>query len=478
MNDKHTPFWLLTIAVFIVLIVPVLIQDGMFMDGALYTCVAKNLANGLGTFWNPIFSETWNKAGVSSFHEHPPLIFGIQAFFFKLLGNSIYVERFYSFLTACGTAYLIHKIWNLLTFGGERLGKLSWLPILFWITIPVAFWSFQNNVQENTMGIFTLLSVYFSLKAIYRNQYVFLSLLLSGICIFLASFCKGISGFFPIGVIGLYWLISRELSFFKMLGYTLVLILIPTIIYLLLCTNATAYESLSFYIEKRLLTRIDSAPTVDSRFYIVERLFMELLPVIISSGLLLATFKYKQIKQEIDKFYRHKIILLLLIGCSGSIPLVLTLVQKGFYMAHSLPFFAIGFALLVAPGLSSLIERINIEKQSFKLFRGTMFGLLGAVLLFSFLQKGKTSRNADLLHDVYLMGEQIPPYSIITIDKKMWENWDLQCALIRHYNISVDRSATAHDFYLIEKKLDKKPLDKFEKITLKTKRYNLYKSVH
>ena len=38
----------------------------------------------------------------------------------------------------------------------------------------------------------------------------------------------------------------------------------------------------------------------------------------------------------------------------------------------------------------------------------------------------------------------------ISIDKKMWENWDLQCALIRHYNISVDRSTTPHDFYLIE----------------------------
>ncbi len=475
MNEKHTPFWLLTISVFIVLIVPVLIQDGMFMDGVLYTCVAKNLANGLGTFWNPIFSETWNKAGVSTFHEHPPLIFGIQALFFKLLGTSIYVERFYSFLTACGTAYLIHKTWKLLTFGEEHLGKLSWLPILFWITIPVAFWSFQNNVQENTMGIFTLLAVYFSLKAIYKNQQLWFFLVLSGLFIFLASFSKGISGFFPIGVIGLYWLVSKEISFLKMLGYTFILILVPVIIYLLLSTNATAFESLSFYVEKRLLTRIDSAPTVDSRFYIVERLFMELLPIIIVSVLMLVAFRVKQIKQGIDKPYRHKIILLLLIACSGSIPLVLTLVQKGFYMAHSLPFFAIGFALLVAPGLSNLMERIRVEKQAFKVFRGVMFFALGAILVFSFLQKGKTSRNADLLHDVYLVGETIPPHSTISIDKKMWDNWDLQCALIRHFNISVDRSKTPHDFYLIEKELDKNPLGNVEKIGLETKRFNLYK---
>ena len=29
----------------------------MFMDGMLYTCVSKNLANGIGSFWFPVFSK-------------------------------------------------------------------------------------------------------------------------------------------------------------------------------------------------------------------------------------------------------------------------------------------------------------------------------------------------------------------------------------------------------------------------------------
>ncbi len=53
-------------------------------------------------------------AGLASFHEQPPLVFGIQALFFKLLGNSMYVERFYTFLTACITALLIVVFWKMI----------------------------------------------------------------------------------------------------------------------------------------------------------------------------------------------------------------------------------------------------------------------------------------------------------------------------------------------------------------------------
>lgn len=474
-NNRHFPFWLLTISIFIGLIVPILIQDGMFMDGLLYTCVSKNLANNIGTFWNPIFSASWIKAGVTSFHEHPPLVFGIQAIFFKIFGNSIYVERFYSFLTACVTAYLISLTWKLVTKNNHELKKLSWLPILLWIIIPVCFWSYQNNVQENTMGIFTLLSVYFSLKGLYSNRNIYINLILSGTFVFLASFSKGIPGLFPIAVVGLYWLIKRNISFYKMCLYTLILILIPVIIYSLLLTNNDAYESLSFYVTERLLNRIESTPTVDNRFYIVYRLFMELLIVLAITFIMLIVYKSKTIKLKFEESYRHKIIFLILIGCIGSIPLILTLVQKVFYLAHSLPFFAIGFALIIAPGLLGLINGIKTERTSFKIFKITTVIIFISIIIFSSLQKGKTSRNDDLLHDVYLIGKVIPQHSIINIDKSMWNEWDLQCYLIRHFNICVDPSNNYHDFYLIEKTIDNIHTDKYEMVPLITKRYNLYK---
>src|SRR3974390_1549393 len=103
MRNKQFPFWVFTISVLIALVVPVLIKDGMFMDGMLYTCVAKNLSQGIGSFWLPRFSETLHPL----FDQQPPLGFGIMAVFFKLFGTSIYVERFYSFVTLCLGAFLI-----------------------------------------------------------------------------------------------------------------------------------------------------------------------------------------------------------------------------------------------------------------------------------------------------------------------------------------------------------------------------------
>ncbi|MBU0765150.1 MAG: hypothetical protein KJ607_09985, partial [Bacteroidetes bacterium] len=137
---------------------------------------------------------------------------------------------------------------------------------------------------------------------------------------------------------------------------------------------------------------------------------------------------------------------------------------------------AIGFALIIAPGLLDLINRINTEKMSFKIFRIITVIILASTIIFSLLQKGKTSRNSDLLNDVYLIGKIIPGHSTISVDKSMWKEWDLQCYLVRHFNISVDPSDNYRNFYLLEKTLDKLPGDKYENIALKTKRYNLYKS--
>lgn len=162
-QNKQTPFWLITFSLLIGLTLPTLIQDGMFMDAMLYTSVSHNLSMGIGTFWFPQFS-VHNLATLSSFHEQPPLVFGIQALFFKLLGDSLYVERFYTLLTMCITALLIHMFWKDI-FTNNNLKKMGWLPILLWISIPVCFWSYSNNMHENTMGIFTLLAVLLMYKS-------------------------------------------------------------------------------------------------------------------------------------------------------------------------------------------------------------------------------------------------------------------------------------------------------------------------
>ena len=195
------------------LTVPVLIQDGMFMDAMLYTSVAHNLSLGYGTFWFPQFS-LHNVAGLAAFHEQPPLVFGIEALFFKLLGSSMYTERMYTFGTMLATAALMVQLWR------ESIGtvahttttaRIAWLPLLLWITIPTAFWSYSNNMQENTMGVFTLVAVgcgFRGLRTMFAERFWrgVAWVVVSGVFVFLATLSKGFPGFFPVMLPAVYLL--------------------------------------------------------------------------------------------------------------------------------------------------------------------------------------------------------------------------------------------------------------------------------
>ena len=126
-----------------------------------------------------------------------------------------------------------------------------------------------------------------------------------------------------------------------------------------------------------------------------------------------------------------------MIGLSASTPLMLTLVQKGFYFVPALPFFAIGLSILISPIIINLMGLINIYGIKFKIFRWLSAFLLVAVISFSIMQKGKYGRHKELLHDVYLIGKVVPGHTSVSVPRDIWNNWDMQCYLIRYFNISL-----------------------------------------
>jgi 4-amino-4-deoxy-L-arabinose transferase-like glycosyltransferase len=472
LNNKHFPFWLIAVGILIGLTVPTLIQDGMFMDAMLYTSVSHNMSMGIGSFWFPEFS-VHNIAGMASFHEQPPLVFGIQSLFFRLLGDSMYVERFYVFLTTCITAFLIVLLWKEIFRNNDSLIKMGWLPVLLWITIPVCFWSYSNNMHENTMGVFTLCAVLFSYKAFQTKKHSVLLIVLSGLFIFLASFSKGIPGFFPITIPFLYWLITRKISFAKTVLYTLIITLIPFVIYLLLCIIPEGKDSLSKYFIERALHRMNEVPTVDSRFYILGRLFMELLPQLSLIVVFFVIAKLKKTEMRIPDNLRS-FLFFVSVGLIASAPLMLTLVQKGFYFVPSLPFFAIGISIIIAPLIAGWVGLINTSGMKHKVFLLSSACLLLFAIVFSGMQAGKTSRDKDLLHDVYIIGTVVPKQSLVSITSDMWNNWSLQCYLMRYYNISLE-SSYKNEYFIWDRTIANDTLANFRKVDIATVQYDLYK---
>ncbi len=466
--SKNTPYWLFTISLMILLIVPVLIQDGMFLDGELYTCVSNNLSHGYGTFWAPKF----NPAGIGGspyFLEQPPLVFGIQSLFFRLFGDSMYVERFYTFLTMCTTAILINLLWKEIFKKDEAIKKAGWLPVMFWITIPTTIWSYSNNMMENSMAIFDLAAVIIIYRALESGAAKTGAFLLAGVFIFLATLSKGVPGLFPLAIPFLYWLVLRNRSFWKAILSTAILFSVLFAGYLVLFNLPESRESLTFYVTKRLLGRINDTPTVSNRFYIIRQLFTEFIPQYALVVIIIVIAKVKKTGIPLVS-NRNRAIFFFSAGLAASIPLTITLVQRGFYLVPSFPYFAIGFAALIAPVILNFKEKAKDKKNILMAFSIVLFLFS---IGFSLMQKGKTQRDREMLYDVHLIGNSIPGKSEITINSEIASTYVLECYFIRYYKINLYTDESKK--YLLMKKTDTSlPSSDYEKLNLTTKIYDLY----
>mgnify|MGYP001166039252 CR=1 FL=1 len=468
-----SPFWLISLSIVFGLTLPILIQDAMFQDAMLYSSVSHNLSMGIGTFWFLQYS-TLNLEGIPSFHEQPPLVFGIQSIFYKLLGHSYYVERFYTLLMIVFHILLINYLWKTILRNKVEYKSFGWLPVFLWIIIPVCFWSFRNNMIENTVSVFTLISVILSYKSIQLKEPNYFAWFGSGFFIFLASFSKGIPGFFPITFPFIYWLVNRDISFKKCIYYSLILIAVPAIIYVILLYFPESRRSLMIYFYERLIKRVNHMPTANYRLEILWRLFTEMIPILIIVTITIFASGKNKLKDYLSENKKLSV-LFFCIGMSGSVPLTLTMVQKGWYMVPSFPYFALSFALLIVPFIYKPISKWNMQSYNYKTFVFVSILVFVSVLIFSGMQKGKISREQDIVTDVYKVGSVVPRFSTITVPLEMYDQYDfiLQGFLVRYFNISIS-PYQQYRYYLKEKDINSKVPNIYRKVDMDLINYDLF----
>ena len=469
-NKYQTPFWLITFAVLTGLTLPVLIQDGMFLDAVYYSCISHNLSQGIGNFWFAVYNEE-GRIGIKTFHEQPPLVFGIESFFFRLLGGSIYTERCYTFFTMLIAAWGIHKLWHEIFNTDARIAALSWLPILLWITMPVCFWSYRNNMCENTMAIFTLVAVWLLYR--YTHTQSGWLLLLAALMIVAASMSKGPPGLFPIAFPFLATLFGNRLNVKQAVVSTMVLALMVVLAFVLILAVPEAKASLSIYFFERLIGRIGNEPTVASHFAILGYLAQEL----ITASLLLLTAMI--VKSKNTQTYNYKTNsshawLMIAVGLSGTLPLMLTLVQKPFYMVAALPFFAIGMAIWLAP---IVLKVIVIYFSSIKAQRNLRWiGIVGIVfsLVLTTAMCGRASRDKEVLQETHTIGNIIGKHQRVTASEDLYNDLLLLNYLMRNYNIDLVHSDSL-TYYISTKGSSEFSGAAYQKVPTSLLHYELYK---
>jgi 4-amino-4-deoxy-L-arabinose transferase-like glycosyltransferase len=407
---------------------PSLFTEGMFMDGLIYATVAKNLAQGEGSFWFLKFSDTY----LTSFHEHPPLIFGLQSICFSIFGDSIFVERFFSFFTYIISGALMVFIFREIT--STKFHHLAWFPLLLWIAVPLVLWGAMNNMLENGMLVFILASVLFYLKSLSKSRFLFL--VLSSFMLFAAFLSKGFTGLFPLSLPFWFWCFDKEYSFKKFATDTLFIIVFLLLFFaLLFIFQKDSLPSLQAYFDIQVKNSLQNVVTVNSRFYIVGRLITELL---IALGVALLIFligrKNKSIMLERKWFF-----VFLALGLSGVLPIMLSLKQNAHYLLCSFPFFAIALALIVLPYLALFIEKMKWSSRAFFIVAVLFFT---SASLIAYSQKGKYSRDEKMINDVKQISKILPAHTVCVTGVNEFTNWALQAYMYRYgqLNLSLDNA--------------------------------------
>lgn len=460
------PFYLFTAGLYLIIVSKDLLSNGMFLDGLIYSTVSRNLAHSIGTFWNPHFSATF----LSEFHEHPPLAFGIQSMFYRLLGESRYIDKLYSLLTVIIVGYVILRIWKNLGY------KNGWIPLFIWILTPTVFWASYNNLLENTLTIFTSLSVLFYLVYHKKNNYFFF--VLSGFMLSLGFLTKGFVAFFPWTFPVLLWLFLRQKTFGKMAIDTIsifVFTLIPLCFLVLFIPDACT--ALKKYIDSQVLSSLKNVITVSSRFDIVIRLLNEL---ILPAGLCLFLSVWGKIKKTPGAFLRennYKSLLFVSLGLTGVLPIMISLKQSGFYIVPTYPFFAIATSIFIYPFIDYLVIRLNFKSKAFRVFKWISYGLFVAGIVLSLCFCNRYSRDKDKIRDVYSILPEIPQGSIINISPEIFDDWNLHAYFARFKNISLDpEPANKREYLVIKNEYYSDTINSgYTNIKLNTADYQLFK---
>jgi hypothetical protein len=287
---------------------------------------------------------------------------------------------------------------------------------------------------------------------------------------------KGFVTFTPLSFPFFLWLFLRKNKFPSMVLDSFIILssaILPLIL-LYLFTGAGVF--LPQYIEFAF-SKISTGVTTASRFYIIYRLVMELLPAI---GIFLAFLLYCRIKKiPFNKIGSNLRIAsaFFSLGLAGILPILTTMDQSTYFLFLSLPFFAISLGLLVNPLIEPLLERMDYNSNGDRLFK--IFGVtaLSAGIILSIYFSGDFNRDENILRDMRVILPHLEEYSTISILPEMREDWSLYSYYGRYKNVSLDPDLNnMHEFFLVKTSLYSDTINnRFEKIDLNTSEYDLFR---
>jgi 4-amino-4-deoxy-L-arabinose transferase-like glycosyltransferase len=445
-------FRLLTIATFVAATAPRLAHRGMFVDGVTYASIARNLAEGRGSFWTPSYTATI----YPQVHEHPPLGFWLQSLWFRVLGDHLFVERAYSVAAALATAAVIAALWRQLEqkgavplFEGDAPQKgvrphfLEWLPILMWIAIPVVSWAIVGNLLDTTVALFTTAATLAALQGVTAAAPADAIGwgAVSGLFVVAATLTKGPVGLFPLVAPLTFLLLPQSRRIFGTLAAQWTTVAGCAAALLAFQVSRT---SLTEYVHQQVLASMSGAREVSAgSFTIVKDLLQEVILPIVGLGILAIAAARRFVAPS--WLARRQAASFVLLGLAGTLPILASAKQAGHYLVPAVPLYVLAAAVAFAPSVAVFADRCErtgsrwVSLVSLIMILGTLGAAYAPGL----------GRDRARLANLDALDPSMPRGATVGICPSANDEWGLHAWFERRFRVSLDAvEGRAHDWFL------------------------------
>lgn len=452
-NNTRLAIFITTIIVTCTLILDRLIPEGLFLDGVTYASISRNLANGQGSFW-----QLYYHAG-KPFSEHPPLMFGMEALFFKILGDHYLTEKAYSFFIWLNTSLLIIKLWKEFTAKDKTKYTFA-LPMLLWCISPTVTWGYTSNILDCTMAMFDIAAVYVFYKSCTAQSWKSRTTLTitAALLTTCAILTKGPVGAFPLATPAVYWLVFRKQNEFglnKAIIQIAVSIISLSVIYVILIQSPEAKGFLNRYLQDQLFAALKGEREVTGglgRWTILFDLFIQLIPTF-AFGILIFIIKKLSKAQNYNIKLGRNAVFMLFIGLCGSLPIMLSVKQRTFYIIPALPFYVMAISLIILPGYISITNRLKMGLKGIRYFKVTAAVITPVLCVYLGSKVGQIGRDKELIQKMHYLSTQFTERQIFGICQESGTDYYFTAYLQRYCNMELSTAFYSKDYVLINTSL-------------------------
>ncbi|MGA0556956.1 ArnT family glycosyltransferase [Larkinella sp. VNQ87] len=453
--------WLFTLAWGAFVLFRRLLREGMWADGLTYAAIARNMAIGKGSFWSPVFASSfWLPYNhTETFYEHPPLLFYLQSWFFRLLGDSYATERVYCFVVFALIIVLMVQLWRQAVPATHPLHRWEWLPVLLLFTCPLTEWTYEQNYLDVTMSLFCLLTVKYTIAGWQNPNRPLLPAVLAVLALLAAFLTKGPVSLHVLAVPGLYTLAyDRPLKVGKAVGWTLVLAGGFGGLLALLLLYDPARIFLQAYFNQQVMAALSGKREVFAdtagplgRTYIVQVLLKNIAPSLGLIGLVWLLNRFwrngsvsVQSLSKASWFYVG-------LGLATTLPMMVTTKQIDYYVVIALPYMALGLAAWLGPSLAKLLLSWSLAKPALKTMTA-LGGLACLATVFYGIRIAGTPYHSyrTILSDVYRIGTVVPPDTKLGVCPDMMASVLLHSYIQRYNRLEMTTLAQKPAYFLTD----------------------------